>query len=99
MLLTRMTRFWVGLLALFALSLAALPSCKSACRSLSEELCRCLPSTQARDACFAQASTREGSYPSTSETEATCEAKLETCRCEEIETPEGKLACGLAREE
>lgn len=82
-------------------SLAALlllaSGCKGQCRQLSEKLCDCSANTTTRTSCLQNAATREGSYPPTAEDEAACQALLDTCDCRLIDTPQGKVNCGLAR--
>ncbi|MCI0570600.1 MAG: hypothetical protein L0Y66_07605 [Myxococcaceae bacterium] len=81
------------------LSLVTLTGCKSSCRALSEKLCECKPTTGEREACLRAVAQNEAAAPPlTVDDEATCTAKLETCVCENLDTPDGKEACGLARE-
>lgn len=72
--------------------------CKSNCRQLSEKLCECATNTVDRDACLRQASNGEARYPPEAADEVVCESLLKTCDCHLIDTPEGKKACGLARQ-
>jgi len=71
--------------------------CKGSCRQLSEKLCECQVTASARTACLqrvASEDTRIGPKP---EDEAVCAGLLSGCDCHQIDTPEGKVACGLAR--
>ncbi|HVE83347.1 MAG TPA: hypothetical protein VND93_10890 [Myxococcales bacterium] len=80
-------------LPLLALSLG----CKGSCRQLSEKLCECQVTTSAKTACLQRASQEETRIAPKSEDEAVCSGLLSGCDCHQIDTPEGKRACGLAR--
>jgi hypothetical protein len=88
----------VAIATLF-LALLGLSGCKGACRELSEKLCDCSTTSLERQVCIRRASNDEAVVEPTSEEEAFCESKLESCDCKKIDinTTEGKLACGLAR--
>jgi len=86
-------------IALLSLALFGLSGCKGACRELSEKLCECSTTSLEREVCIRRASNDEAVVEPTADDEAFCESKLETCDCTQvdIDTTEGKLACGLAR--
>jgi len=85
-------------LTLFVLVLGlSLPGCKGACRKLSEKLCECEDHKPARDYCRQRAGDKESLYPPTELENAQCKMLLENCDCKLLDTPEGKIACGLAR--
>lgn len=90
-----MHRRSVYLLLILTLALAA--GCKGKCRKLSERLCDCQPNTVAKDDCNRRAGTEESRIGTKPEDEALCAQFLNTCDCHTIDTPEGKRACGLAR--
>ncbi|MDY7226938.1 hypothetical protein [Hyalangium rubrum] len=83
--------------AVLSLALLALSGCKGPCRELSEKLCECSANTLEREVCIRRASNDEAFIEPTSQDEAVCEQRLETCDCNNLETDEGKIACGLAR--
>ena len=84
-----------SLLAVTALVVLA-PGCKGSCRQLSEQLCECAANSTARDSCLRTASTNESNNPPTAEDEDVCAGLLEQCDCRLIDTPEGKVKCGLS---
>jgi len=86
-------------IALLSLALLGLSGCKGACRELSEKLCDCSTTSLEREVCIRRATNDEAVVEPTAEEEAFCESKLEGCDCSkvDIDTTEGKLACGLAR--
>ena len=88
-----------GLLTLLLGCLAvALSGCGSNCRALNELLCRCnAPTSTEVQFCYAQVRADESRLEPTAEDQEVCGQKLETCTCEGLDTPEGKVACGLAR--
>lgn len=83
-------------LLLVTLSLG-LTGCKSACRQLSERLCECALNSAEKSACASRAGNSEGVNPPTPDQEVNCKALLPNCDCRLIDTPAGKLRCGLSR--
>jgi hypothetical protein len=75
----------------------ALGGCKSRCRQLSEKLCDCAATSTDKTACLTRASTQEQNNPPNETDEQTCGALLDSCNCRLIDTPQGKVNCGLAR--
>jgi hypothetical protein len=75
----------------------ALTGCKSKCRQLSEKLCDCALNNTDKTSCLTRASTLENSSYPTDADEAACAPLLDGCDCRLIDTPEGKVKCGLAR--
>ncbi len=71
--------------------------CKGSCRQLSEKLCDCQVTTNAKTSCLQRVASEEGRIGPTATDEAVCKQFLDTCDCHQIDTPEGKRACGLAR--
>ncbi|MHB8877968.1 MAG: hypothetical protein ACYC8T_30095 [Myxococcaceae bacterium] len=84
-------------LAFAALALFLAPGCKGKCRALSEKLCDCALNSVEKDGCLRRSSQAEGGAAPTAEQEANCEALLPGCDCHNLESFEGKKACGLAR--
>ncbi len=70
--------------------------CKTQCRVLSEKQCDCTLTTTERTACLSAVANRESNNPPTEEDEARCEALIDECDCNLIDTPEGKRHCGFA---
>lgn len=88
-----------------ALLLAVLPTlltaCASECRMLNEKLCDCRWDTSIeRQACYANVRSVENELEPTQEDQTACGEALENpaCTCEALDTPEGKIACGLAND-
>ena len=77
-----------------------LAGCKGQCRQLSERLCECALNTNERSTCVSRAANAEGANPPSFADEDFCRAKLQPgqCDCRLIDTPEGKVRCGLARD-
>ena len=71
--------------------------CRSNCRALSERQCECTLTTSERTVCLASVASREANNPPTPEDEDACEALVDECDCNLIDTPEGKRNCGIAR--
>ena len=82
---------------LIALSLG-LSGCKSACRQLSERLCECAINSTEKSNCVTRAGNSEGAFPPSADNETFCKSHLSTCDCRLIATPNGKIACGLAKD-
>jgi len=83
------------LLSVAVLALAA--GCKGNCRQLAEKLCECKTNSTEKNSCLTAASQDESSYPPDAEQDQTCGALLEQCDCRLIDTPEGRVRCGLSR--
>ncbi len=87
--------------AVLSLALFGLTGCKGACRELSEKLCDCSTTSLEREVCIRRATNDEALVEPSAEDEAFCESKIEDCKCGEadfdIESTQGKMACGLAR--
>jgi hypothetical protein len=71
--------------------------CKGSCRQLSERLCDCQITATAKTACLQRVASEDQRVAPNPEQEATCASLLQSCDCHQIDTPEGKVACGLAR--
>ena len=92
----------LALLALACLGLAT--GCGSNCKDLGDRICGCQTTTSAQDTCKTQVSNELKAQNITDAEEAHCEALLKTCTdspdgtsiCSTLQTPEGKVACGLA---
>ena len=84
-------------LILATLSLG-LTGCKSACRQLSERLCECALNSTDKSNCVARAGNAEGANPPTLDDEIFCKSHLSACDCRLIDTPRGKINCGLAKD-
>lgn len=85
------------ILVLATLSLG-LTGCKSACRQLSEKLCECSINSTEKTACGQRAANSEGVNPPTPAQDQHCKELQQQCDCRLIDTPEGKLKCGLSRD-
>ncbi len=73
-----------------------LGGCTTPCEDLAAEICACEDSRSAEDACERRAKQQSDvDEPSQAEQDR-CEALLESCDCDELDTAAGKRACGLA---
>ena len=84
---------WASVLCVLVLGSA----CKGDCRKLAEKLCQCAANTNDRNFCIQNASTEQGRVGTTPEQEAVCASLYDGCDCHTVNTPEGKVACGIAR--
>lgn len=88
------------LLALSALCAAALltEGCGNACLDLASQICVCLPDDGSRAACNRRAKDDQGTFPVRNADQQVCQQLLDSnqCDCTKLNTPEGKLHCGLA---
>lgn len=90
------------LAVVFAQALAA-TGCTKPCIEIQQMLCTCEGLTQdARNACEDDANAQADLDPPTADDELVCEGLLDGCQaiidqgCEQLQTREGKRACGLA---
>ena len=84
---------WASVLCVLVLG----PACKGSCRQLSEKLCLCASNTFDENICIQNAATEQGRVGTTPEDDAVCATLIDGCDCHTINTPEGKVACGIAR--
>jgi hypothetical protein len=84
------TRLLVVVLALFAVG------CTGKCRQLSEKACECSINTYVRDSCRRTVAANESNFPTKPSDEDYCATLLDKCDCRLLDTPEGKVNCGLA---
>lgn len=78
------------------LALSLLSGCKNSCQQLSEKLCDCTINSVERTNCLQRVSSKAALSEPTDADEATCEALYDECDCRLIDTPQGKVRCGLA---
>jgi hypothetical protein len=81
---------------LLAVALAS-SACTSPCLQLAENICNCQNNENARNTCNSEEGTRNSQVNPTSDQENACSALLDKCDCNTIDTPQGKIDCGLAR--
>lgn len=82
---------------LTALLSVGLEACASDCLKLAQKLCDCESTATERDTCNAAASSQKSLIDLTAADEEACSAALDSCDCRQLDTPEGKAACALAR--
>jgi hypothetical protein len=94
-----MVRAMVRRLVFLAAALVPLLAlgCKGSCRQLSEKLCDCQVTASAKTSCLQRVASEDSRIAPRPEQEAVCADLLPGCDCHQIDTPEGKVACGLAR--
>ncbi len=93
-----MRRIRPYLLFSFFLSASFFAGCKGNCRKLAERLCDCAASNSLKDVCLQRAANEDGRIGATSTDEARCSDLLKICDCHTINTVQGKVNCGLARQ-
>lgn len=92
------------LLLAAAVSLAALAGCKNPCLELAQKLCECESTATLRDSCSQRATDEANRNAVSPDQEANCRELMapsdggRPCDCHMLDSPEGKLACGLARD-
>ncbi|TMA27934.1 MAG: hypothetical protein E6J78_08175 [Deltaproteobacteria bacterium] len=90
----------VKALRLFAcvLSVSLAAGCGDACRTLASQICQCLPDDGSRAACNQRAKESEANFSVRPADEKFCQQQLDShaCDCNQLNTPEGKVGCGLA---
>ncbi len=87
-----------AVLAASVLCLLFAGGCKNKCLELAQKICECEPTSTLRDNCNQQASQQGSQVVVTPEDEQNCAELLDKCDCHNLDTAEGKLACGMARE-
>jgi hypothetical protein len=71
--------------------------CSSPCVKLASKICDCQSTQVDRDNCNADVSARAGAVEITDADNQACAALIDQCECHELNTPQGKEKCGLAR--
>lgn len=66
---------------------------------LGEKICACKQTHNARESCREAVSARAKKINPSADDSNRCEALIDKCDCTKLNTAEGKLNCGLAREE
>jgi hypothetical protein len=72
--------------------------CKGPCLQLAQKICDCQATSTLRDQCNQQASNQESQVTVTSADNDRCNALLDKCDCHAIDTAQGKVNCGMARD-
>jgi hypothetical protein len=85
------------LLATLALALAVATGCTSPCNQLADQICNCQTTQNNRNSCNAEESTRADQVSPTDAQEQACSNLIPLCDCNVLDTPQGKVNCGLAR--
>lgn len=80
------------------LSVLALAGCKSPCVELAEKICECESTSTLRDQCNRRASDEASRVDVTAADEEICTSLVDVCDCHALDTQQGKLNCGLARD-
>jgi hypothetical protein len=98
-----LNRWWISLVCLLACA-ALVAGCKGPCRNLAESLCQCANSSADKDACNQNVANEDSRIGPTDSDNAFCTTLLNPpadggigCDCHLINTTQGKIACGLAR--
>jgi len=85
-------------LFLAALAALALDGCTNDCLKLAQKVCDCQPTATLRDTCNSDASNQKAQITLTSADERLCAGLLDSCDCHTLDTPQGKVNCGQARD-
>jgi hypothetical protein len=78
--------------------LAAGTACTDPCLQLAYNICLCQPTQYLQQQCDVNAQSADSRAQPTSEQQAVCQSLINTCDCTQIQTEQGKINCGLARE-
>ncbi len=78
--------------------LACLSGCTDPCLALAQKVCECLPTQAQIDSCKTSAANEKNSISISSQEQQTCSALLGKCDCHLLDTPQGKINCGQARD-
>ena len=86
------------LLALCVLTLCLAAGCGDACLSLAQQICSCQPDQPSVDGCNQRAQEAKAIFPERSQDQKYCQHQLDTsaCDCNKLDTPEGRVGCGIA---
>lgn len=79
--------------------IALLPACTDPCVELGEKICECesvSPTSYDADQCKVELNKKASLIEISDEAQDRCEQLLDGCRCDALDTAEGKQACGLA---
>ena len=74
-----------------------LGACSSPCVQLASKICDCQTTQVDRDNCNSQVSARADQVQPTDADEQACSKLVDVCECHELNTPQGKIDCGLAK--
>jgi hypothetical protein len=88
-----MLRFLVALAAAVACS-----ACTGPCLQLAGKICDCQSTSTLRDQCNQQANDTKSQVNITGDDDARCQQLLTRCDCHALDTEQGKVECGLARD-
>lgn len=88
----------LGLTLLAAAVLAGASGCKNSCRLLSEKLCLCNTTSAEQDACNQNVANEDGTVQPSADAQVLCQQLYSNCDCHLVNTPQGKVICGLARD-
>ena len=86
------------LLAASLLTLTLAAGCGDACLSLAQQICRCQLDQASVDGCNQRAQQAKAIFPERKADQTFCQHQLDTnaCDCTKLDTPEGRVGCGLA---
>jgi len=86
------------LLAASLLTLGLAAGCRDACLALAQQVCSCQPDQSSVDACNTRAQESKAIFPERSMDQNYCQGQLDAhaCDCMKLDTPEGRVACGVA---
>jgi len=85
-------------LAALAFATVALAGCNGPCMQLAGKICDCQSTSTLRDQCNQQASDMKAQVNITGDDDNRCQALLNVCDCHALDTEQGKINCGMARD-
>jgi hypothetical protein len=95
---TAMKRLEPLLLLACVLTVSLAAGCGNACLKLADQICSCQPDDTSRANCQQRARDQGSIFPVRTQDEQICQQKLDSqvCDCQNLLTPEGREACGIA---
>ena len=86
------------LLAACVITLSLAAGCGNSCLSLAQQICSCQADQVSIDNCNQRAQEAKGIFPVRAQDEQFCQKQLDSnaCDCTKLNTPEGRVGCGIA---
>lgn len=75
-----------------------LMACENPCLTLAKKVCECEGVASQVEDCKDRVKAEKSNIDISDEQESFCESKLDSCGCDNLDTPKGQANCGLANE-
>lgn len=75
-----------------------LSACENPCLTLAKKVCECEGVASEVEDCKDRVKAEKSNIDISDEQESFCESKLDSCGCDNLDTPKGQANCGLAHE-